>query len=192
MMADERVAARRCPRSAGRRRWSADGSMRTKSRLTVVRSASAMPRLRASATAFRNTSGSTTADPQFRYTPRSSRATFDDEVAEVAQAALAERRARRRRMHVDDVGADRHVHRDRNAEARRPRRARSTARAAAARSCRKRATACPMPEPAADAVVDRAVQQAAGFVGHAERARAERLVDVLGGRAGRARSRSRG
>ena len=34
--------------------------------LTVVRPSSAMPRLRASATAFRKTSGSTTAEPQFR------------------------------------------------------------------------------------------------------------------------------
>ena len=36
------------------------------------------------------------------------------EVAEVAQAAFAERRAGRARVHVDDVGADRHMDRQRN------------------------------------------------------------------------------
>src|SRR6266851_3596765 len=50
---------------------------RTKSRFTVVRPASAIPLLRARATAFRNTSGKTTAEPQLRYTPCSRRATFD-------------------------------------------------------------------------------------------------------------------
>ena len=38
-------------------------------------------------------------------------------------------------------------------------------------------------EPLRHAVVDGAVQEPAGFVGHPERAGAERLVDVLGGRA---------
>ena len=49
--------------------------VRTKSRFTVVRPVRSRPWLRASATALRNTSGSTTADPQFRYTPPCSRAT---------------------------------------------------------------------------------------------------------------------
>ncbi len=38
------------------------------------------------------------------------------EVAEVAKARVADRRAGRIRVHVDDVGADRHVHGDRDAE----------------------------------------------------------------------------
>ena len=75
---------------------------------------SAMPRLRASATAFRNTSGSTTADPQLRYTPCSEPRHVRHEIPEIAQAAFAERPSRRRRVHVDDVGADRDVNRDRN------------------------------------------------------------------------------
>ena len=41
-----------------------------------------------------------------------------------------------------------------------------------------------MPSPAADAVVDRLVEQAAGLVGHAEPSGTERLVDVLGRGAG--------
>ena len=80
-----------------------------------------MPRLRASATAFRNTSGSTTADPQFRYTPPVEPRDVRHEVPEIAQAALAERRARRVGVHVNDVGADGDVHRDRDLEPRRPR-----------------------------------------------------------------------
>ena len=47
-------------------------------------------------------------------------------------------------------------------------------------AARNRPTACPRPRPARDAVVDRAVQQAAGLLGHAEAAGTERFVDVLG------------
>ena len=38
------------------------------------------------------------------------------EIAEIAQAHVANRRAGRIRMHVDDVGAERHVHGHRNAQ----------------------------------------------------------------------------
>ena len=67
-----------------------------KSMFTVVSPSSEAPVLRASATALRNTSGSTTADPQFRYTPPFEPRDVRDEVAEVAQAALADRGAARR------------------------------------------------------------------------------------------------
>src|SRR5260370_35466684 len=40
-----------------------------------------------------------------------------DKVPEIAKAALTNRRARRGWMHVDDVGADRHVHGYRNCQA---------------------------------------------------------------------------
>ena len=40
-------------------------------------------------------------------------------------------------------------------------------------------TDCPRPSPAADTLVDRAIQLRAGFLGHAERAGAERRVDIL-------------
>ena len=151
---------------------------RTKSRFTVVSSASAMPRLRASATAFRKTSGSTTAEPQFKIhavlEPRDVR----DEVPEIAQAALAERRAGRRRVHVDDVGADRDVDGDRDVE---PRGRREDAGARELRlprgeKLRDRLTDA---EAGADAFVDRVVQQPSGLLGHAEAAGAERFVDVL-------------
>ena len=67
---------------------------------------------------MRKTSGRTTADPQFRYTPPLEPRDVRHEVAEVAQAAFAERGARRVRMHVDDVGADRDVDGDRESRSR--------------------------------------------------------------------------
>ena len=82
-------------------------------------------------------------------------------------------------MHVDDVGADRHVNGDRNLEPRR------RAEDAGARELRLLSREEPQhrladTEARSDAVVDRVVQQPSCFFGHPEAARAERLVDVLG------------
>ena len=57
-----------------------------------------------------------TADPQFRKTPRSRRATEDVKYLKSRRLASPMRRAGGERMHVDDVGADRHVDGHWNAE----------------------------------------------------------------------------
>ena len=89
-----------------------------KSRFTVVSSSSDAPWLRAIATALRNTSGNTTADPQFRYTPPLSRATFDTKYRKSRRLPSPSAAPDARAMHVNDVGADRHVHGHRNLQAR--------------------------------------------------------------------------
>ena len=72
--------------------------------------------MRTAETAFRNTSGSTTADPTFRYTPPSSSPrTQRAQQPEIAMRRLADRRAVGRRMRVRRIRPDGHVHRHRDA-----------------------------------------------------------------------------
>ena len=87
----------------------------SKSRLAVVRPSSDRPRLRAIATALRKTSGRTTALPRLSQTPPAIRATRPAEAAEVVERRLAQRGAVEPGGHVDDVGADRDVDRQRDA-----------------------------------------------------------------------------
>ena len=71
-------------------------------------------RLRAIVSALRNTSGMITALPRLSTTPPSSMSTSArGETTEIAVARVADRRAVRRRMLMDDLGAERGVHRRR-------------------------------------------------------------------------------
>src|SRR5436190_944111 len=95
------------------------------SRLAVVKRLSRCPRLRASDTAFKNTSGSMTAEPMFSHTPSSSSATtaarrrksiIDDSPSAAPGAAVEGHRAEDAALHqvdeqrphsaLDDVAAD--------------------------------------------------------------------------------------
>src|SRR5258706_13214726 len=85
-------------------------------------------------------------------------------------------------MHVNDVGSDRYVYGDRNPEPR-GRRRDAVARELRLFAGKEAGYRLADPEAGGDAVVDRGIEQPAGFLRHAEAARAERFVDVLGGRA---------
>ena len=82
-------------------------------------SATWWPRFCAMERALRKTSGMITAEPTFSQTPPLRSATTAGQQAEVAGRHLAGDGAVEFRVLVDDVGADRHMHRDRNVPARR-------------------------------------------------------------------------
>ena len=98
-----------------------------------------------------------------------------DEIAEVAQAAFAERGARRVVVHVNDVGADGDVDGDRDLAAA-PAAARTlTLACAGCRSRRRCTTAWPSPSPSCTPSLIAAFSSSPGFLRHAEAARARAL-----------------
>src|SRR5437773_1132621 len=102
------------------------------------------------------------------------------EQVKVAQAAEPHGGAVRARMHVDDVGPDRDMHRHRRPGARR---SGENARAAERQPLAEHGSAHRLTDAKAlaDAVADRLIEEGAGLVGHAEGAAVESRSDVLRG-----------
>ena len=101
---------------------------------------------------------------------------------EIAQAAEPHGGAVRARVHVDDVGSDRDVHRGRHSH---PGRGGEDAGATEAQPLAQHRSTDRLTEAEAlaDTVADRLVQEGAGLVRHPERAAVEPRADVLGGAA---------
>ena len=157
---------------------------RMKSRFTVVRSARGTPQLRARATALRKTSRSTTAESAVQIDPVLEPRHVGDKVAKVTEAALADGGARSIWMHVDNVGAEGHVHGQRHIEsgAGRSDAEAFVLRVAVVQVMRYRLAEAQAPR---HAVVDGTIEQAAGFLRHAELSHRQLRLDVLGGRTGK-------
>ena len=131
--------------------------------------------------ALRNTSGMITALPRLSTTPPSSMSVERrGEPAEVAVARVADRRAVRGRVLMDDLRAERGVHRDGHAEAKRVEQHRELRirelRARVERAAERFAHALRVLHPAHEGVVHLAPR----LLGHAERSVAQTRGDVFG------------